>query len=468
VLTRGVIVARNERNNPTKMIGTTSDISARKEAEEQAWQHAHMDTLTGLPNRRLLRDRLAIEIRKAQRSHETLALLFIDLDGFKQVNDLLGHDAGDLLLKNVAQRLKACVRESDIVARLGGDEFTVVLTGLIDASPIEFLCAKILIMLSGPFSLGNESGYITGSIGVAVSPQDASSPDELLRKADQAMYAAKQAGKNRFSYFTREMDERAHARLHLSYELRHALDNNQLFLSYQPVIDLRSGLIAEAEALVRWTHPIYGNVEPSLFVPIAEECGLINKIGNWVFQEAAVFSKRCSQHLNKLVPIGINKSPVQFTSKDKDSDWLGYLERMDIPANSIIVEITEGILLHPSENVNITLMKYAESGMRVAIDDFGTGYSSMAYLHNFHIDYLKIDQSFVHDIETNSSHRTIAETIIIMAHRLGLQVVAEGIETEAQMELLARAGCDYGQGYYFSQPISEYCLLEMLTKNFIH
>jgi len=468
VLSRGVIVAWNEHGKPIAIVGTTSDISARKASEEQAWRHAHMDTLTGLPNRRLLRERLGAEICKIRRSHETLALLFIDLDGFKQVNDVLGHEAGDLLLADVAHRLKDCVRESDIVARLGGDEFTIVLTGLNEAYHIEFVCEKVLLALARPFSLGNEKGYVTGSIGVAVSPFDATSADELMRKADQAMYAAKQAGKNQFSYFTREMDERAHARLHLSYELRQAIDKNQLSLSYQPVIDLRSGMIAEAEALVRWEHPAHGSIAPSLFVPIAEECGLISAIGNWVFQQAAACSRRSSRHANKLIPVGINKSPSQFLREDEDSDWLHYLERTGIPANSIVVEITEGLLLHPSSNVNKTLMQYAESGMRLAIDDFGTGYSSMSYLHKFHIDYLKIDQSFVHDMETNPSHRTIVETIIIMAHRLGLEVIAEGIETRLQMDILAQAGCDYGQGYYFSKPVPEQQLLEMLPRQFIH
>lgn len=467
VLSRGVIVAWDERGKPLAMVGTTSDITPRKEAEEQAWRHAHIDVLTGLPNRRLLRDRLEAEVRNVRRSHETLALLFIDLDGFKQVNDLLGHDAGDALLSEVARRLRECVRESDIVARLGGDEFTVVLTGLNEAYHIEFICEKILLALARPVTLGNEKAYITGSIGIAVSPFDAESAEELMRKADQAMYAAKQAGKNQFSYFTREMDERAHTRLHLSYELRHAVERNELSLHYQPVINLHSGLIAEAEALVRWTHPSLGNIAPSLFVPIAEESGLINAIGTWIFQQAAACSKRSSRYANKLFPIGINKSPLQFIREDEDSDWLHYLERMDISPDSIIVEITEGLLLHPSSNVNKTLMRYAESGMRLAIDDFGTGYSSMSYLHKFHIDYLKIDQSFVHDIETNSSHRTIAETIIMMAHRLGLEVIAEGIETRHQMEILAHAGCDYGQGYYFSKPVPEAQLLEMLPRQFI-
>jgi EAL domain-containing protein (putative c-di-GMP-specific phosphodiesterase class I) len=246
------------------------------------------------------------------------------------------------------------------------------------------------------------------------------------------------------------------------------VERHQLSLSYQPIIDLHSGMITEIEALVRWTHPVLGHIGPSLFVPIAEECGLINAIGNWVFQEAAACSRRSSEHANKLIPVGINKSPLQFLRQDEGSDWLHYLQQMAIPANSIIVEITEGLLLHPSDNVNKTLIQYADSGMRLAIDDFGTGYSSMSYLHKFHIDYLKIDQSFVRDIDTNASHRTIAETIIIMAHRLGLEVIAEGIENRLQMDILAQAGCDYGQGYYFSRPVVEPELLAMLPKQFIH
>lgn len=467
VLSRGVIVAWNERGKPIAIVGTTSDITARKESEALAWRHANMDTLTSLPNRRMLRERLEGDIRKAQRSHETLALLFIDLDGFKQVNDLLGHDAGDLLLGEVAHRLKSCVRKSDFVARFGGDEFVVVLTGLDEAYHIEFISEKILSALANPYFLGNGKGYVTGSIGIAICPFDAGSSDELIRKADQAMYAAKQGGKNQFRYFTREMDERAHARLHLSYELRHAVDEGQLSLSYQPVIDFHSGLMAEAEALLRWTHPTLGNIEPSLFVPIAEECGLIASIGNWVFQQAAACSMRCSQYANKLIPVGINKSPLQFMRQDGESDWLQYLQTMGIPASCIIVEITEGLLLHPSPNVNKILLQYAKSGMRLAIDDFGTGYSSMSYLHKFDIDYLKIDQSFIGDIETNPSHRTIAETIVIMAHRLGLRVIAEGIENQRQMEILADAGCDYGQGFYFSRPVPESELIKMLSRRFI-
>jgi diguanylate cyclase (GGDEF)-like protein/PAS domain S-box-containing protein len=467
VLSRGVVVAWDERGRPIAMAGTTSDITARKESDELVWRHANLDELTGLPNRRLFRDRLEAEMRKVQRSGNQLALLFIDLDGFKQVNDLHGHDAGDMLLMEAGNRIQGCVRETDVVARLGGDEFTVVLTGLDSLDHVEFVCQKILTSLASPFFLGNEAGYVSGSIGVAVSPIDAATADELMRKADQAMYAAKDAGKNRFSYFTQEMDERAHARLHLSNELRKALENRQLTLHYQPVVDLSTGQMVKAEALLRWRHPVLGNIEPASFVPIAEECGLIGMIGNWVFREAAGCSQRCSERVGRLVPIGINKSPLQFMSQDEDSDWLQYLERRGMPKSSIVVEITEGLLLHPSPMVNETLLEYANSGVLVAIDDFGTGYSSMSYLHQFHIDYLKIDQSFVQDLETNPSHRTIAETIIIMAHKLGLKVIAEGIESRRQMEFLVDAGCDYGQGYYFSRPVPEAQLVQMLGERFL-
>jgi EAL domain-containing protein (putative c-di-GMP-specific phosphodiesterase class I) len=263
------------------------------------------------------------------------------------------------------------------------------------------------------------------------------------------------------------MDEKAHARLHLSNELRQALNSGQLTLHYQPVVDLTEGHIVKAEALLRWQHPTLGNVGPATFIPLAEESGLIGSIGNWVFRQAAAGSKRFSSQTGRLVPVGINKSPVQFMHHDRDSNWLEYLEREDIPANSIMVEITEGLLLNPSQSVNNQLLQYRDAGITVAIDDFGTGYSSLSYLHQFDIDYLKIDQSFVNDLNDNASHRAIAETIIMMAHKLGLKVIAEGIETEEQLQFLSEAGCDYGQGYFFSRPLPQEQFEQMLSHRFL-
>jgi diguanylate cyclase (GGDEF)-like protein/PAS domain S-box-containing protein len=467
VWSRGVVIDRDAHGAPLVMTGTLTDITGKKQSDELVWRHANLDALTGLPNRRMFRDRLDAEVRKASRNGTQLALLFIDLDGFKQVNDLFGHDAGDLLLMEASYRITNCVRETDIAARLGGDEFTIVLTDLDDPNHVEFVCQKILSKLTQPFRIRNDFAYVTGSIGVTIYPYDGEGSEELIRKADQAMYAAKGAGKNQFSYFTREMDEKAHARLHLSNELRHALPSGQLSLHYQPVIDLTEGCVVKAEALLRWQHPTLGNVGPATFIPLAEESGLIGAIGNWAFQQAAECSKRFSRQTGKLFPIGINKSPVQFMHHDRDSNWLEYLEQQDIPANSIMVEITEGLLLNPTQVVNNQLLQYRDAGITVAIDDFGTGYSSLSYLHHFDIDFLKIDQSFVQDLSINASHRAIAETMIMMAHKLGLKVIAEGIETREQMEFLADAGCDYGQGYFFSRPVPEDQLEKLLSTRFL-
>ncbi len=450
MLSRGIIVARDDDGKPLLMTGTMSDISAKKEADEKIWHHANFDALTGLPNRRLFRDRLDQEVLKAARSGLQVALLFIDLDRFKQVNDLLGHDAGDLLLAQCANRIKGCVRDSDTVARLGGDEFTVILTALESPAQVEHVCQKILQTLESPFPINKEVAYMSGSIGVTLYPNDATTSEELIRKADQAMYAAKNAGKNQFSYFTYAMDEKAHLRLRLGAELRGALPARQLEVFYQPVLDLSSGRLVKAEALLRWHHPRLGLVEPTSFIPLAEETGLINQIGNWVFKEAASRSRQWSALLGEGFQISVNKSPIQFLSHNEDADWLQHLKRMDMPGSAIAIEITESMLLHASSGVTNKLLEYRDAGIQVAIDDFGTGYSSMAYLKKFDIDYLKIDQSFVREIATDDGSRTIAESIIVMAHKLGLKVIAEGIETEGQLDLLMQAGCDYGQGFLFS------------------
>ena len=462
MLSRGIIVARDDDGKPLLMTGTMSDISTRKEADEKIWRHANFDALTNLPNRRLFRDRLDQEVLKAARSGLQVALLFIDLDRFKQVNDLLGHDAGDLLLAQCANRIKGCVRDSDTVARLGGDEFTVILTALESPAQVEHVCQKILQTLESPFPIYKEVAYMSGSIGVTLYPNDATTSEELIRKADQAMYAAKNAGKNQFSYFTYAMDEKAHLRLRLAAELRGALPAGQLEVFYQPVLDLSSGILVKAEALLRWHHPRLGLVEPSSFIPLAEETGLINQIGNWVFKQAASRSRQWSALLGEGFQISVNKSPIQFLSHNQDTDWLQHLKRLDMPGSAIAIEITESMLLHASSGVTTKLLEYRDAGIQVAIDDFGTGYSSMAYLKKFDIDYLKIDQSFVSEIAIDDGSRTIAESIIVMAHKLGLKVIAEGIETEGQLNLLMQAGCDYGQGFLFSAALSARDFEQML------
>lgn len=465
VLARGVVVERDEAGAAITMAGTIADVTARKNSHEMAWRYANLDVLTGLPNRRLFSEKLDAEIRVAKRSHDNLAVLFIDLDGFKRVNDMLGHEAGDHLLLEVASRLSQCVRETDIVARMGGDEFTVVLTRLPSTDHTEFVCQKILERLAEPVHIGKEVAHVSCSIGISLYPIDGVLPEDLLRKADQAMYAAKHSGKNQFHYFTMEMDHRAHARLQIAEALRHALSGNEFRVLYQPVIDLLEGTIVKAEALLRWSNPTLGDVEPARFIPLAEETGLIREIGTWVFMEAAQFSSLCNRKTHRHFQVSINKSPVQFMARDAGKKWLNYLAKNNFSAQGISLEITEGVLLQATDGVAEMLQSYRSAGIELALDDFGTGYSSMAYLQKFKIDYVKIDQSFVRHMNTDSGCLTIVETIIVMAHKLGMKVIAEGIEQQDQYELLKALHCDFGQGYFFTPPLPAKDFLDLIARS---
>ncbi|RJG02895.1 EAL and GGDEF domain-containing protein [Noviherbaspirillum sedimenti] len=464
VRSRGVAVGHDKNAKPSRMTGTVTDISEKRESEDRIWYQANFDALTGLPNRRLFRDRLDQEIRKAPRSEHSLCLMFIDLDRFKEVNDLMGHDAGDQLLVEAAKRLSQCVRSSDTVARLGGDEFTVILTELTDLAHVEDVAEKILKRLVEPFSLNQQTAYVSGSVGITLYNSDASTAEQLINNADQAMYAAKNAGRNQFRYFTASMQERAHYRLRLANDLREALAAGQLDVVYQPVVELATGHIAKAEALLRWNHPVLGQVEPSQFIPIAEETGLIKEIGDWVFQQAAGCSRQWQAQLGKVMQISVNASPVQIRSTEPGLNWLRYLEMLGLLGSSIVVEITEGLLLNASATVADKLIEYRDAGIQVAIDDFGTGYSSMQYLKKFDIDYLKIDRSFVRDMITDASDRTIVKSIIVMAHELGMQVIAEGIETNEQKEWLRAAGCDYAQGFLFSKAVTAEAFQQLMAQ----
>jgi diguanylate cyclase (GGDEF)-like protein len=382
-----------------------------------------------------------------------LALLFIDLDRFKEANDLLGHTIGDEVLVEAARRIRSCVRQSDTVARLGGDEFTAILNELDGTSHVERAAQKINETLSKPFCLGNEVVYLSASIGITLYPNDAADAENLIRNADQAMYVVKNEGRNHFSYFTPSMQREANERLHLINDLRNALARQQLQVHYQPIIDLSSGLVVKAEALLRWLHPRLGMIEPVRFIAFAEEAGLISEIGDWVFRQAA----SCSRHWGKLVgapfPVSINKSPVQFVARLNEVNWEAHLQELGLTGSSVSVEITEGLLLDASPYVTAKLRQYHNAGIKVAIDDFGTGYSSIAYLKKFSVDYLKIDQSFVRDIGSDVGDRAIVRSIIAMAHELGLQVIAEGIETSEQKQFLVDGQCDFGQGFLFSRAV---------------
>ncbi|WP_435626262.1 EAL domain-containing protein [Candidatus Ferrigenium straubiae] len=435
--------------------GFIRDITRQKESEELIWNQANFDTLTGLPNRHMFHDRLAQDIKKAHRAGLKTALLFIDLDKFKEVNDTLGHSMGDTLLKEAAHRISGCVRETDTVARLGGDEFTVILAELEDTGSVERIAENILQNLAKPFRLEDEMAYVSASIGITLHPNDAFEAEDLLKNADQAMYAAKNGGRNRFSYFTPSMQQAAQARLRLTNELRGALAAGQFTVYYQPIVDLATGRINKAEALVRWQHPELGLVSPAQFIPLAEETGLIVEIGDWIFRESARQLKLWRMLCNDNLQISVNVSPVQFGSTLGRSHraWFAYLQELGLPGQSVVIEITEGLLLDADTNITGKLLEFRDAGIQAAIDDFGTGYSSLSYLKKFDIDYLKIDQSFVRDLVSDPNDMALSEAIIVMAHKLDLKVIAEGVETEAQRKLLTEAGCDHAQGYLFSKPV---------------
>jgi diguanylate cyclase (GGDEF)-like protein len=434
-----------------------SEVHDRKQVE-RALREVNFDRLTGLPNRSVFHDRLEMDIKKALRSRLPVALLFIDLDHFKEINDTLGHATGDLLLKQVGQRLAAHVRASDTVTRLGGDEFTITLGELHDTALVSDVAQNILDDLARPFQLGAEVAYISASIGITLYPQDATSAGELLRNADQAMYESKSMGRNRFCYFTRSMQDAAQARMAISNDLRRAIGERQLCVFYQPIVDLHSGRIVRAEALLRWRHPENGLISPVEFIPIAEHTGLIVDIGNWVFQQALQQAGHWrSQHPD--FSVSVNVSPVQFYRSNEAycREWLNSCHNSrahDAAEPAVSLEITEGLMLSADETVKRKLAAFQQAGIKISLDDFGTGYSSLSYLRKFNVDFLKIDQSFVYNLEQEPANVALCEAIIVMAHKLGLKVIAEGVETVAQRELLRAAACDYGQGYLFGHPVA--------------
>jgi diguanylate cyclase (GGDEF)-like protein/PAS domain S-box-containing protein len=444
----------NADNSAQRRVALFSDITQRKQSEENIWRQANFDPLTGLPNRSMFREQLKHEIKKAHRSGQMLAVFFLDLDRFKEVNDSQGHEMGDALLKEAARRLSACVRETDTAARLGGDEFTLILTDLGSIDSLERIAEDILKQMAEPFQLGEEQTFISASIGITLYPQDAGDIEQLLKNADQAMYTSKRLGRSRYSFFTSAMQEQTLLRSKLINDLRTALAEQQFLVAYQPIVELASGAIHKAEALIRWQHPLRGFINPIDFIPVSEESGLINDIGEWIFAEACkqVAIWRRTHHAS--FQISVNKSPVQIKNRDKDHPaWHLQLQKQGLPGQSIVVEITEGLLLDADPSTQEHLLSLRAAGIEVAIDDFGTGYSSLAYLKKFDIDYLKIDQSFTRELASGSDALVLCEAIIAMAHKLGLKVIAEGVETEQQRRLLLDCDCDYAQGYLFAHPM---------------
>lgn len=451
----GQVVERDAQGKALRLIGTLRNISRRKQSEALILSQTYRDDLTQLPNRKMFNDRLEQTILHAKHYGDTFAVVFIDLDNFKEVNDTLGHSFGDALLIETAKRIKQCVRDSDTVSRLGGDEFTLLLPKIDEVQIINRILYSILSTLREPFILDADNKlFISASMGVTLYPDDANNAESLLKNADQAMYAAKNLGRNQYHYYTESMSKQAQERMILTNNLRLALQNNQFELYYQPIIDLNSGKLTKAEALIRWTDSNNQLIMPTQFIPLAEEIGLITEIGEWVFQTAVQQLKQWRATYDPNLNISINKSPNQFhDSAHIASDWADLLKENGLDNQSVVIEITEGTLLNANEDVKKILLEYRDAGIQVALDDFGTGYSSLSYLNKLDIDFLKIDRSFVQNLQTGASDLALCEAIIVMAHKLGLKVIAEGIETQGQKELLINAGCDYGQGYLFARPL---------------
>ena len=458
VLSRGMVVSRDAQGQPLRMIGTHTDITQRKHAEELIWHQAHIDALTGLPNRRMLRQRLNEALAHARQTESALAVVFMDLDNFKQVNDTLGHHEGDALLVEAAHRIQQHMGRTDTLARMGGDEFTLVLAGLpAGADPVALLGPRLdglLDALQQPYLLGQSEVFVSASMGLAMYPADASQIEDLLRHADQALYAAKGAGRNRWCVFTPAMQAAAQWRARLDADLRTALEAGQLSVVYQPIVNMLSGRVCKAEALLRWHHPELGAISPAQFIPVAETSGQILALGDWVFTQAAHQVRHWRSVLDAEFQVSVNKSPVQcHRSPALSSRWVDELAQMGLPCSSLCIEITEGLLLDTHPDVTRHLGELRAAGMTVSLDDFGTGYSSLTYLQKLDIDCLKIDQSFVRNLSPGSTDLTLCKAIIAMAHELGMQVVAEGVETEQQHQLLMEAGCDHGQGYWYGRPM---------------
>ncbi len=431
-----------------------SDITEKKNSEELILMQTNFDQLTMLPNRFLFKDRLDQEMRKAHRNVQSLALIYLDLDHFKDINDTLGHAAGDHLLKEVGKRIKACVRDTDTVARLGGDEFAIILPNIEFKHGVEKIARHIIQELNVPFHILTDQAdyHISTSIGIAFYPQDGHDVDSMMKHADQAMYAAKQAGRDRFCYFTPLLQQKADEKMILTNDLRKALERNEMQVYYQPILDLNDKRIIKAEALLRWHHPQRGVISPQVFIPLAEENGLIMEIGEWVFNQSLKHIQQWINQSGVMIQVSINKSPIQFREHDEPR-WHNKLVAVNLPGNCINVEITEGLLLRSSQTVQNFLLEFRNKGIEVSIDDFGTGFSSLSYLKEFDIDYIKIDRSFISNLSSNATDRALVEAIIVMAHKLDIKTIAEGVETEEQQNLLHGFGCDYVQGFLYSPPV---------------
>jgi diguanylate cyclase (GGDEF)-like protein/PAS domain S-box-containing protein len=448
-----VALTHDQDGDVTGAVVAFHDVSAARIKSLEMAHLAHHDVLTNLPNRILFNDRLTQALSLAERQGKQLALMFVDLDHFKKINDSLGHEVGDKLLQSIAGRLVACIRRTDTVCRLGGDEFVILLSQVEHAEDAALSARNVLRALSKPHIINNKSLDIHVSVGVSTYPDDGGAAETLLSKADTAMYEAKRQGRNNYQFFRPDMQARLVERQSLELSLRYALGRNEFLLHYQPKVNLQTGRIAGVEALIRWAHPQRGMVYPLQFVPIAEECGLILSIGRWVLLEACRQARAWKDSGLGIVPMAVNVSAAEFADKDFLSGVRAVLIATRVAPANLELELTESVLMHDAESTVSTLVALKAMGVQLAIDDFGRGYSSFSYLRRFPLDVLKLHQSFVQGITEDHAEGPLLNAMINVGKSLKQRVIAEGVETRAQLEFLQRHGCDEGQGYYFSRPV---------------
>lgn len=448
-----ISAVKNTEGMVTNYVATFSDISDIKDSQQKIARMAEYDQLTNLPNRSLLARELDKAISRAKRSKTKVAIMFLDLDNFKQINDTLGHSFGDKVLKKVAHRFQSCIREEDILSRQGGDEFLVVLEQLSDVKEAAIVAQKLISSLSKPLYVSSHEFYLGVSIGISIFPDDGPDPEMLIKNADTAMYQSKNNRKNQFSYYTEQMNERSKRRFALENQLRAALQNNEIYVVYQPQIDLKSHRVYGFEALVRWENKVQGQISPVEFIPIAESIGIIDDIGIFVLREAIHHIKLWNSKFSNDMTVSVNISSRQFDNRRLPEIITSVLKEQNCPSELLKIEITESLLLQQSRHIQKSLRAIAKAGVAIALDDFGTGYSSLSYLKRFPIDIVKIDQSFVRDITTDAEDAILVKTIISMAQGLKMNTIAEGVETVEQLNFLQEQGCHLIQGYHFSKPL---------------
>jgi diguanylate cyclase (GGDEF)-like protein/PAS domain S-box-containing protein len=444
---------KNSSGEATGYLILGEDISIRKRYEQQLLRQANYDILTGLPNRMLALDRLKLALAQARRESSLVGVMFLDLDNFKHINDTLGHDAGDNLLIEAARRISSCLRGTSTVARLGGDEFLVILPGLAGPEATSQVAERILKTFEPAYLLNGQEVFVTTSIGIAMFPTDSDNSGTLLQHADAAMYQAKHKGKSSFAHFAPEMTEVSHERLQMESRMRRALELNEFELYFQPIVHTDSGALCSAEALLRWNNPTMGMVMPDRFIPLAEETGLIIPIGEWVLQEACKKAVQWREITGTDIGVSVNVSPRQFRDQGFTAAVMDALHNSGLAAERLELEITERLILDNTIETADILKQLDAAGIRLSVDDFGTGYSALSYLKSYPFDTLKIDKSFVQDVMKEQEDASLVKAIINMAHSLGLSVIAEGVEEEAQTHFLQQQGCDYSQGYFYSRPV---------------